>query len=159
MLALAVVVALCFNRPTQLLNATSIDSDSDDDKVVKYQQSVISRVIFYHLIPLIIIKYQNINLDVTDCWYFRTWRSWISPSMPMALSNWVGLLRLKLTTRRGALKLLYRVNFSGYYPYVPPFRLLTASVCPLHFCLLKVVLKRWIINHKSWKRCQKSFSS
>ena len=45
------------NRRTQLLNATSIEGDIYDCKVLKYQPSVTSRVIFHHLIPSIIIKY------------------------------------------------------------------------------------------------------
>ena len=39
------------------------------------------------------IKWWNITLDVTDGWYFRTWWSWMPTSMPVANSNWVGLLR------------------------------------------------------------------
>ena len=34
-------------------------------QVLKYQSSVISRLIFHHLIPLMIFEYQNISLDVT----------------------------------------------------------------------------------------------
>ena len=66
----------------------------DDRQVLKYQPSVTSRVIFHHFVSLIIIKCWNISLDVTDGWYFRTWRSWMPPSMPVALSKWVGLLSL-----------------------------------------------------------------
>ena len=53
------------NRRTQFLFATGIEHGIPDRQVLKYQPSVISRVIFYHLIPLIIIRYQNISLDVT----------------------------------------------------------------------------------------------
>ena len=45
------------NRHTQLLFATSIEGGIPDSQVLKYQPSVTSRVIFHHLIPLIIIKY------------------------------------------------------------------------------------------------------
>ena len=45
------------NGPTQLLNATFKDKDIDDRQIKKYQPSVTSRVIFHHLIPLIMIKY------------------------------------------------------------------------------------------------------
>ena len=54
------------NRPTQLLNATGIEGGIHDCQFLIYQPSVTSRVIFHHLIPLIIIKYQYISLDVTD---------------------------------------------------------------------------------------------
>ena len=43
--------------PTQLLNATFKDMDIDDRQILKYQPSVTSRVMFHHLIPLIMIKY------------------------------------------------------------------------------------------------------
>ena len=58
----------CFGYigPTQLLNATFKDVNIDNYQVLKYQPSVTSRVIFHHLIPLMMIKYWNIRLDVTD---------------------------------------------------------------------------------------------
>ena len=59
-------------RPTQLLIATGKELDIDDCQVLEYQPSVISRVIFHNLISLIINKYCNISLDVTDGKYFRT---------------------------------------------------------------------------------------
>ena len=86
------------NRPTQLLNAIGIEGGIHDHQVLKYQPSVTSRVIFHHLIPLIIIKYWNISLDVTNGWYFRTWWSWVPRSMLVAKSNWVRLIRLRLRT-------------------------------------------------------------
>ena len=54
------------NRRTHLLFAISSECGIHDCQVLKYQPSVTSKVIFHHLIPLIIIKYQNIILDVTD---------------------------------------------------------------------------------------------
>ena len=54
--------------------------------------------VFHHLIPLMIIRYQNISLDVTDGWNFSTWQLWMPPSIPVPLSNWVGLLSVTLTT-------------------------------------------------------------
>ena len=42
---------------TQLLFATGIEHGIHDCQVLKYQPSVTSRVIFHHLIPLIIIEY------------------------------------------------------------------------------------------------------
>ena len=45
------------NRRTQLLFATGIEGGIHDRQVLKYQPSVTSRVIFHHLIPLIIIEY------------------------------------------------------------------------------------------------------
>ena len=77
---------------TQLLFATGIERGIHDHQVLKYQPSVTSRVIFHHLIPLVTIEYRSISLDVTYGWYFRTWQSWMPPSMPVALSKWVGLL-------------------------------------------------------------------
>ena len=53
MLALAVVVALCFNRPNQLLNATSIEGGIQDRQVLKYQPS---RLIFWYLLIINGIK-------------------------------------------------------------------------------------------------------
>ena len=53
-------------RRTQLLFATGIEGGIHDGQVLKYQPSVTSRVIFHHLIPLLIIKYRNISLDVAD---------------------------------------------------------------------------------------------
>ena len=79
-------------RRTQLLFATGIEGGIDDHQLLKYQPSVTSRVIFHYLIPLIIIVYWNISLDVTNGWYFRTWWSWMLRSMPVANSNWVRLL-------------------------------------------------------------------
>ena len=45
------------NGPTQLLNARFKDMDIDNGQIQNYQPSVTSRVIFHHLIPLIMIKY------------------------------------------------------------------------------------------------------
>ena len=42
---------------TQSLFATGIEGGIHDRQVLKYKPSVTSRVIFYHLIPLIIIEY------------------------------------------------------------------------------------------------------
>ena len=53
------------NRPTQLLNPTGIEGGIHNGQVLKYPPSVTSREIFHHLIPIIIIRYQNISLDVT----------------------------------------------------------------------------------------------
>ena len=78
------------NRRTQLLFATGIECAIDNCQVLKYQLSVTSRVIFHHFISLIIIKYWNISLDVTDGWYFRIWRVSMSPYLNVAFSNWVG---------------------------------------------------------------------
>ena len=61
------------------LNYNSIDGDIDDRQVWIYQPTVTSRVIFHHLDQLIIIKYWNISLDVTDGWYFRIWHVSMSP--------------------------------------------------------------------------------
>ena len=80
-------------RRTQLLFATGIEGGIHDRQILKYQSSVTSRVIFHDCIPLVIIKYWIISLDVTDGWYFRAWRLWMPPSMPEAKSNWVCLLR------------------------------------------------------------------
>ena len=44
-------------RRTQLLFATGIERGIHDRQVLKYQPSVTSRVIFHHLIPLMIIEY------------------------------------------------------------------------------------------------------
>ena len=44
-------------RPTQLLNVTGIEGGIHDRQVLKYQPSVTSRVIFHHLIRLILIEY------------------------------------------------------------------------------------------------------
>ena len=44
------------NSPSQLLNATFKDEAIDDRQILKYQPSVTSRVIFHHLIPLMVIK-------------------------------------------------------------------------------------------------------
>ena len=54
------------NKPTQLLFATGIEGGIHDRQVLKYQPSVTSRVIFHHLIPIIIIEYKNISLEITD---------------------------------------------------------------------------------------------
>ena len=43
--------------PTKLLNATFKDLDVDNCQILKYQPSVKSRVIYQHLIPLIMYKY------------------------------------------------------------------------------------------------------
>ena len=53
-------------RRTQLLFATGIEGCIHDRQVLKYQPSVASRVIFHHLMPLLIIIHQNISLDITD---------------------------------------------------------------------------------------------
>ena len=45
------------NRRTQLLFATGIERGIHYRQVLKYQQSVTSRVMFYHMIPLTIIEY------------------------------------------------------------------------------------------------------
>ena len=44
-------------RRIQSLFATGIERGIQDHQVLKYQPSVTPRVIFYHLIPSIIIKY------------------------------------------------------------------------------------------------------
>ena len=53
----SVMLVVSYYRPTRLLNATGIEGGIHNPQVLKYQPSVTSRVIFYHLIPLIIIKY------------------------------------------------------------------------------------------------------
>ena len=54
------IFAFAFHiRCTQLLIATGIERGIHDCQVLKYQPSVTSRVIFHHLIPLIIIEYQS----------------------------------------------------------------------------------------------------
>ena len=83
------------NGRTQLLFAAGIERGIHNRQVLKYQPSVTFRVIFHHLIPLIIIEYWNISLDGTNGWYFRTRQSWMPCSMPVALSNWVDLMHLK----------------------------------------------------------------
>ena len=50
------------HRRTQLLFATGIERGIHDRQVLKYQPSVTSRVIFHHLIPLIIIEYHEISV-------------------------------------------------------------------------------------------------
>ena len=55
-----------YNRHTRLLFATGIEHGIHNRQVLKYRPSVTSRLIFHHLIPSMIIKYQNISLDVTD---------------------------------------------------------------------------------------------
>ena len=54
------------NRQSQLFFATGIERGIHNCQVLKYQPSVTSRMVFHDLIPLIIIEYQNITLDVTD---------------------------------------------------------------------------------------------
>ena len=70
-----------------------------DCQVLKYQPSVTSGLIFQYSMIINGIKIWNIALDVTNGWYFRTWQSCMPPSMlvalstmPVALSDWVGLL-------------------------------------------------------------------
>ena len=47
---------MIFNERTQLLFATGIEHGNHDRQVLKYQPLVTSKVIFHHLIPLIIIE-------------------------------------------------------------------------------------------------------
>ena len=47
---------------------------------------------FQYLLIIYNIKWRNITLDVTNGWYFRTWRSWVPSIMQVAKSNWVCLL-------------------------------------------------------------------
>ena len=54
------------NGRTQLLFVADIEHGIPDCQLLKYQPSMTSRVIFHHLIPLIVIAYQNISQDVTN---------------------------------------------------------------------------------------------
>ena len=91
------------NRRTQLLFATGIERGIHDCQVLKYQPIVTSRLIFQYSMIINGIKWWNVTLDVTDGWYFRTWRSWLPRSMLVAKSNWVCLitLRWELSVRKG----------------------------------------------------------
>ena len=51
------LVNVSLNRHTQLFFATGIEGGIHHRQVLKYQPPVTSRVIFHHLIPLMIIKY------------------------------------------------------------------------------------------------------
>jgi len=50
---------------TELLFAPGIERGIHNRQVLKFQPSVTSRVIFHHLIPLIIIKYLNISVQMS----------------------------------------------------------------------------------------------
>ena len=76
------------NRGTQFLFAIGIEHGIHDCQVLKYQPLVTSRLIF-QCSMIINGIYGNIILDITDGWCFRTWRSWMPHSMPVAKSNWV----------------------------------------------------------------------
>ena len=80
------------NRRTQLLFTTGIERGIHDRQVLKYQPLVTSRLMFQYSMIIDRIRWWNITLDATNGWHFRTWRSWMPRSMPVAKSNWVRLL-------------------------------------------------------------------
>ena len=90
------VILFINDRRNQLFFATGIECGIHDLQVLKYQPLVKSRLIFQYSMIINGIKW--FKSDVTDGWYFRTWRSSMSTSLPEALSNWEGLLWWSLSS-------------------------------------------------------------